>query len=125
MRGDSYDIVISTGITHHSQVGAASGLGEGESPEPNIASLLEAPTGSNLLIAEFLQAALPMVKVKLLKDYPPFASKDGPYHCRDGVCKTLGLTVISDSKRVVSKRSGLTGFKVKSNRPKGSVRISR
>lgn len=125
VRGDSYDIVISTGITHHSQVGAASGLGEGESPEPNIASLLEAPTGSNLLIAEFLQAALPMVKVKLLKDYPPFASKDGPYHCRDGVCKTLGLTVISDSKRVVSKRSGLTGFKVKSNRPKGSVRISR
>jgi len=82
---------------------AASGLGKGESPELNLASLLEAKTDKNLLNIEFLQAVTPMVKAILLEDYSPFASKNGLHHCRDGMYIVLILTVISGIKKVYYK----------------------
>lgn len=102
---------------------AASGLGEGESPGLNLASLLEAWSESNLLTFETLQAALPMVKVILLEGYPPFASKYGLHPGRDGVYTALKESVISSYKRVASERSELIRFKEESSQPKGSDRI--
>ena len=80
VRGGSADIADSLESIHYSLVVTASGLGEGENPELNKASLPKASTGSNLLTSEFLQAVLPMVKVILLEGYSPFASKYGLHH---------------------------------------------
>lgn len=124
MRGGSADIADSLESIHYSLVATASGLGEGENPELNKASLPKASTGSNLLTSEFLQAVLSMVKVILLEGYSPFASKYGLHHCKDGVYRAFGLAVTDDPKRVAPKRSEIIRFKVKSDQPKGSTRIS-
>jgi hypothetical protein len=123
VRGDTVSIADSIESIHYSQVVAASGLGEGEIPGLNIASLLEASTKQNLLTFESWQAVLPMTKPILPKGHSPFASKYGLHHGRDGVCTTLEMTVISVSKRVVRKRSEIIRFKVKSGQSTGSVRI--
>lgn len=123
MRGDSVSIAGSLELIHYSHVVAASGLGEGESPGLNIASLSEALTEFNLLIFESVQAVLPRTKPILPKGHSPFASKYGLHHGRDGVCTTLEMTVISVSKRVVRKRSEIIRLKVKSGQSTGSVRI--
>lgn len=102
---------------------AASGLGEGESPRLNLASLLEALTESNLLTFEPVQAALPMVKVTRLEGYPPFVSKYGLDPGRYGVYTALLKSVISFFKRVECERSEIIRFKGESDQPKGSVRI--
>lgn len=117
MRGDSVSIAGSLELIHYSHVVAASGLSEGESPGLKIASLLEALTESNLLIFESVQAVFPMVKVLRPEGHPPFASKYGLHHCRDGVCTTLKLMVISSFKRVVRKRFEIIRFKVESDQP--------
>ena len=123
MRRDNKSIANSFEFIHYSHVVAVSGLGEGEIPKLNIASLLKALTKSNLLIFESVQAVLSKVKVLKLEGYPTFASKYGLHHCRDGVCTTLNLRVISRFKREVRKRSKIIRFKVDIDQPKGSERI--
>lgn len=125
VRGDSLYVSDFQKSIHYFQMDAASGLGKGESPELNLASLLEARTDKNLLNIEFLQAVTPMVKAILLEDYSPFASKYGLHHCRDGMYIVLILTMTDGIKKVYYKRSKIIRFKVKSNQPKGVINTYR
>lgn len=123
MRGLTNCIVSLQRFYRYSQTITASGLGKEENSELNRASLLEASAELNLLKFERWQAVPLKVKTILFKDHFPLVSKYRLHHSRTGVYRMLEKTMISFSKRIISRGLEIIEFKEKSDLPKRGVRM--
>jgi len=126
VRGLTNCIVFLERFYRYSQTITASGLGKEESSKLNRASLLEAFAELNLRRLERWQAVPLMVKTILFEeDHFPLASKYGLHHSRIGVYSMLEETMISFSKRIITRGLEIIEFKEKSDLPKRGVRMQR
>lgn len=123
MRGFTKCIESLKRFNRYSHTITASELGEGEISELNKASLLEAFAGLNLLKSECWQAVPLMVKTRLFQDHFPLASKYRLHHGRIGVFRMLEESIISFSKRMITRGLEIIKLKEKSDLPKRGVRM--
>ena len=107
--------------TNCCDVSAPSGLGLGESPRLNIASLPKARRKEKWLITYSLQGVLPMIRATLLKVKFPMPSLNGGRLGHKGSTRMLSVMKIWTDRAATPAYSALSRTKEMSLRSKGSM----
>ncbi len=115
--------ICSVWISHNNccHVIAPSGLGEGENPEPNIASLSKAIGDTNWSTSIPSQGVLPMIRATLLKAKSPMPPLNGEQHDQYGLFRTLLVMKTWTNRAAVPAYSSIRRSKEMSLQSKGSM----